>query len=161
MFIGTWIQHVNKGGDWDATSTIRTTYGAQVKGHPLYFNAGGRTDIADRLFGNIIFGYLGRGAGWAPIQLELQSKTIESAGDFEGISKADQDAIAFGEQLWDKYPNGISEDKLSQEIETFIQTNYVHTRASQQNCRENTYTVNGAVHRDSSCDGEPPPAYAE
>ena len=76
----------------------------------------------------------------------------EAAYDLEGPNKADAEAITFGESLWDKYPNGITEDQLYQEILEFVKTHDVHTKHSEANC-----TLALKDFRNSpSCEGEAP-----
>jgi len=155
-----WPDKVKGGGDWDADAAIRKTYGLPAN-KELYFNAGGRTEVADRLFGNIVFGYLGRGIGMSRDFLDQQGFGAESAYDLEGPNKADAEAITFGEDLWERYGNSITEDQLYQEVEDFVRTHYVHTRSSEQQCRSyqgeaDEYNDTGAAKL-KACDGEPPP----
>gem|GEM_PF-4446673 len=148
-----WRFNMEKGGAWDAGRAIRESYGSGDK--VLYFNAGGKTEVAYGIFGNILFGYLGAGVGFDKGQLIAQGMAFDIyTWDPKGVSTADLDAIAFGYDLWDKYHGNINEEQLIKEIEEYIAKNRVHTRKSIELCMRRLTSIIPDVPSMQACGGE-------
>jgi hypothetical protein len=141
--LALWAWKVKGGGEWDASVGIKDMYKSGDK--QLYFNAGGRTEVAHQIFGNILFGFLGAGVGYTADSLMTQGEIFDAVTDPKGPNAADREAVLFGMKLWEKYGRNITEGDLAREIEEYIRNNRIHTRNSLNKCFRAQDTLQGVV----------------